>query len=178
MNPNPESTLLVGEVEGVFWIRVEGRGTFQNSPDLKAVAAKAGERGIARIVIDLQDCPLMDSTFMGTMTGLAIGTRGRAALELLVLNANERNLHLLESLGLDQIFHVDKLGTSLAELRRGVEEEFLSRVRRSALDRTEHAAHVLEAHEALAGANVSNLARFSDVVSFLKSEVEGGNPPA
>ena len=176
MNPSPESSLLVGQIEGVLWVRVEGRGSFQNSPGLKAVATHASARGQNRLVVDLQDCPLMDSTFMGTLTGLALSLRGKPDGELLVLNANPRNQDLLENLGLDQIFTVDKDGSALPDLRRAVDDEMLARTRRSPLDKAEHAAHVLEAHEALAGANPANRDRFRDVVTFLKTEVEGGQP--
>lgn len=174
MPPPPEPSLLVGELEDLVWIRVEGRGSFHNSPDLKAVAAHATSRGKSRLVVDLLNSPIMDSTFMGTLTGLALNLRDMAGGGLLVINANERNIQLLENLGLDQIFEVDKEGQALAELRRSVDAEFLGRSPASVLDKAEHAAHVLEAHEALAEANPANRERFRDVVSFLKSEVEGG----
>lgn len=173
MNPPPESSLLVGQIGDVLWVRVEGRGSFQNSPDLKAIVYHGGARGLSRLVVDLEDCPLMDSTFMGTLTALSLGLRDKPGGEMMVLNANQRNLELLENLGLDQIFTVDKDGSALPDLRRAVSEELLARARRSTLDKAEHAAHVLEAHEALAGANPANRDRFRDVVSFLKSEVEG-----
>jgi anti-anti-sigma regulatory factor len=173
MSAAPDSTLFIGEIDDVVWVRVEGRGTFQNSPDLKAVAAHAASHGKSRMVVDLLNTPIMDSTFMGTLTGLALGLRDRPGGGLLVVNANQRNVQLLENLGLDQIFEVDKDGTALPEIRRSVEAEIIGRGDRVALDKSEHAAHVLEAHEALAEANPANRERFRDVVSFLKSEVEG-----
>jgi anti-anti-sigma factor len=180
MNSPSESSLLVGRIGDALWVRVESRGSFKNSPDLKAVAESAIRRGIKQIVVDLAECPIMDSTFMGTLTSLHLalekmpGGGGR----LMVLNANERNLDLLQSLGLDHVFHVDKDGTDLPELRRLVDEEILARAKFQPLDKTEHAALVLEAHEALAGANPANRDRFRDVVSFLRSEVGTGSGPA
>lgn len=180
MNSGPESSLLVGRIDGTLWVRVESRGSFKNSPDLKAVAESGIRQGLRRIVIDLADCPIMDSTFMGTLTSLHLALErlpgGDAGLT--VLNANERNLDLLQSLGLDQLFRVDREGTELSDLRREVDEELLARAKVPSLDKSEHAAHVLAAHEALANANEANRARFRDVVSFLQSEVrgEGGKP--
>lgn len=175
MNSGPESSLLVGRMDGTLWIRVESRGSFKNSPDLKAVAESGIRQGLRRIVIDLANCPIMDSTFMGTLTSLHLTLERLRDGEggLTVLNANERNLDLLQSLGLDQLFCVDKDGTALPELRREVDEEILARARVQSLDKSEHAAHVLAAHEALANANEANRARFRDVVSFLQSEVRG-----
>lgn len=180
MNSPSESSLLVGRIEGTLWVRVESRGSFKNSPDLRAVAESAMRRGMKQIVVDLAECPIMDSTFMGTLTSLhhALEKQSGGGGSLIVLNANDRNLDLLQSLGLDHVFHVDKDGTELPELRRQVDEEILARAKIQPLDKTEHAAHVLEAHEALAGANEANRDRFRDVVSFLRTEVRGdsGNP--
>ncbi|MFM7181502.1 MAG: STAS domain-containing protein [Verrucomicrobiales bacterium] len=175
MNSSSESSLLVGRIDGTLWVRVESRGSFKNSPDLRAVAESGMRRGMQRIVVDLAACPIMDSTFMGTLTSLhlALEKLPDGGGNLIVLNANDRNLDLLQSLGLDNVFHVDKDGTELPELRREVDEEILARAIVQPLDKTEHAAHVLEAHEALAGANEANRDRFRDVVSFLRSEVQG-----
>lgn len=178
MSASPESSLLVGEIGDVLWVRVEGRGSFQNSPDLKAVATRAAEVAKHQLVIDLRDCPLMDSTFMGTLTSIALGTRGKPAGRMLVINPNERNLALLENLGLDQIFEVDKSGDALPDLRLAVDSEMLARAQRTTLDKAQHAQHVLQAHEALAGANSANCDRFRDVVTFLKSGAKGNNGPA
>ena len=49
------------------WIRVEGKGTFQNSPGLKDFSRRMIETGKRAFVVDLQRCPAMDSTFMGTL---------------------------------------------------------------------------------------------------------------
>lgn len=172
-----ESNLLVGEIGDIVWVRVEGRGSFHNSPELKAVAAHAAQRGIKRLVVDLKNSPLMDSTFMGTLTGLSLNNKAAPVNGLIVVNANERNIQLLENLGLDQIFEVDKDGSALAEIRLEVDEELLARSARAPLDKIAHAAHVLEAHQALAEANPANRERFRDVVTFLKSEVEANQSP-
>ena len=178
MSPPSESSLLVGRIDGVLWVRVENRGSFKNSPDLKAVVESAIRQGMSRIVVDLAECPIMDSTFMGTLTSLHHTVQKFPGGGLIVLNANDRNLDLLQSLGLDHFFQVDKDGSLLPELRREVDAEILARAKVEPLAKVEHAAHVLEAHEALAGANEANRDRFRDVVSFLRSEVGGQGGPS
>jgi anti-anti-sigma factor len=180
MNSPSESSLLVGRIDGTLWVRVESRGSFKNSPELKAVAESAMRRGMRQVVVDLAECPIMDSTFMGTLTSLhlALEKLPEGDGKLVVLNANDRNLDLLQSLGLDHLFHVDKDGTEFSDLRREVDEEILARAKIQPLDKTEHAAHVLEAHEALTRTNAANRDRFRDVVSFLRSEVGAGSGPA
>ena len=117
----------------------------------------------------------MDSTFMGTLTSIALGARGKPGGRLLVVNPNARNLALLENLGLDQIFEVDKTGGAMPDLRRMVDTEMLARAERVELDKAQHANHVLQAHEALVEANPANCDHFRDVVAYLKSRGKG-NP--
>src|SRR5450631_2319235 len=61
------------------WIRVEGRGSFQNSPALKEFSRKLIDEGRRKFVVDLKSCLAMDSTFMGTLAGLAIRLRDTGA---------------------------------------------------------------------------------------------------
>ena len=65
------------------WVRVEGKGSFLNSGNLKQFAREVVDRGYREFVIDLHDCAMMDSTFMGTMAGLALRLKelGPGALE-------------------------------------------------------------------------------------------------
>jgi len=53
------------------WVRVEGKGSFLNSGNLKEFAQEMVNRGYREFVIDLEHCAMMDSTFMGTMAGVS-----------------------------------------------------------------------------------------------------------
>src|SRR6187399_3323713 len=63
--------ILVGQVGNLFWMRVEGKGSFQNSVQVKRCFQKMIEGGKRHFVVDLERCPIMDSTFLGTLTGAA-----------------------------------------------------------------------------------------------------------
>ena len=65
------TTLTYHEFHDCLWIRCASRGCFVNSPALKTVAEKYLENGGCNIVVDLEVCPGVDSTFMGTLAGLA-----------------------------------------------------------------------------------------------------------
>ena len=69
MNPTP--SILVGCSQKVVCIRVQGKGSFQNSTGIKDFAAAMILRGHRDFVVDLAGCPVMDSTFMGTLAGIA-----------------------------------------------------------------------------------------------------------
>lgn len=173
---NSESRILAAPVGEITWIRICGKGSFQNSPDLKGyVKTRIGEGGL-NFVIDLTDCPTMDSTFMGTLTGFAIELMDADGATVEVVNANLRNQQLLQNLGLDQVLTLDVGGTLHAELRLQVDTIFkdanCQAVPQSELPKVEQAEHVLEAHEALSAANQENAPRFLDVVEYFRKDLE------
>jgi anti-anti-sigma regulatory factor len=67
-----QSSIQVGVNGPAVWVRVEGKGSFLNSGNLKEFAQEMVNRGYREFVIDLQNCAMMDSTFMGTMAGVAL----------------------------------------------------------------------------------------------------------
>ena len=67
-----ESSIQVGVNGPSVWVRVKGRGSFLNSGGLKDFARAMVNKGFREFVFDLQDCVMMDSTFMGTMAGMAL----------------------------------------------------------------------------------------------------------
>lgn len=165
------TNILVGRVEEVFWLRIEGKGTFQNSLQVKEAIQKAVSHGSRQIVVDLERCPIMDSTFLGTLTGAAISLRDYPEGKVSVINANPRNLQLMSSLGLDFILEVDTDGSSWTRQRRQVSSMLGLCSQAVNTDRQEQAEHVLEAHQTLADISPDNQCRFQDVIEFLEKEL-------
>lgn len=163
--------ILVGKVGNLFWMRVDGKGSFQNSVQVKRCFQTMIEKGTRHFVVDLERCPIMDSTFLGTLTGAALNLRELGDGEVCILNANARNRQLLSSLGLDHILEVDEDGSRHAVERKQVCDELGKCGENAATDKVEQAEHVLEAHEALTKANEANASRFKDVIEFLEKEV-------
>jgi anti-sigma B factor antagonist len=150
---------------------VEGKGSFQNSPALKEFSKHMLERGYRHFVVDLNGCTVMDSTFMGTLAGIALRLREFGNGSLLVRNANERNSDLLQNLGLNNLFDVES---------KGAEPTTDNVVGSSPLadhpiDRSDQAECMIEAHEALVDAHPENFARFKDVLEYLKQDLRAGS---
>ena len=87
---NPPSTILVGQIGNVFWLRVDGKGCFQNSISVKSAVRDRIESGVRDFVFDLDRCPMMDSTFLGTLTGVARDLRDCGGGPVTVLNVTAR----------------------------------------------------------------------------------------
>lgn len=153
-------------------MRVEGKGTFQNSIEVKRCFQSVIASGTKDFVVDLDRCPMMDSTFLGTLTGAALNLRESGGGGLSVLNANERNRHLLTSLGLDHILELDVDGTAWVAERKLVSNELAQVDGQTApVGKEEQARQVLQAHQALTQANPDNACKFRDVIQFLEDEL-------
>lgn len=174
MNTQPPS-ILVGTTNRTVCVRVEGRGSFLNSTGLKDFAREMTNRGYREFVLDLKECPVMDSTFMGTMAGIALRLREIGQGELRVTNLNERNRDLLANLGLDQLFTMDGGGDGDDE-QEPTGSPVLPVVPQTpigaqASDKVEQAQTMIEAHEACIEANPANAAKFKDVIEYLKQDL-------
>lgn len=175
MNPTPQ--ILVGTHEKVVCIRVRGKGSFQNSVGIKQFSTEMIQRGHREFVVDLEECPVMDSTFMGTLTMVALKLRNLGHGSLHVIHPNERNAGLLRGLGLDHILDLDdEIGLRAAAA--GVEEHDLDGDTRTAADRLQTAETMLAAHQALVDADPQNLSKFKDVMDYLKQDLARAANPA
>lgn len=163
---------MVGVTNRAVFIKLEGKGSFQNSPSLKEFFREMLGRQYRNFVVDLENCPVMDSTFMGTLAGFALRLREVGNGSLLVRNVNERNSDLLRNLGLDNLFKIES--KAAGQIPGGLVEA--SPLAPHPLhDRSEHAACMIEAHEALVDADPENLARFKNVLEYLKQDSRVGS---
>lgn len=161
------SSILVGDTNGIVWMKVEGRGTFENSQCLKDFVRRMISKGRHEFVVDLEKCELMDSTFMGTLASVAFSLRDIKDGLLRVVRANARNFSLLESLGLDHLFELEPF-------LDGPQPESLQRAGACEVDPDEARSMILAAHEALVEADPRNAIRFQDVIEYLQQEVAEG----
>jgi anti-sigma B factor antagonist len=168
-----ESSIQVGVSGPTVWVKVEGKGSFLNSGNLKEFAREMLDRGYREFVVDLADCAMMDSTFMGTMASVALRLKELGHGHLHVVHCGNRSQELLSGLGLDQIFDIHPNGA------RAPEGEALGRPPRGRspeAQKQEQTETMLEAHEALCEAAPENLFRFKDVLDYLKQDLHHETP--
>ena len=125
----------------------------------------------------------MDSTFMGTLAGLAARLSAVESGRLHIADPGERNRRSLEDLGLDFLMDIDPPSA----VWRGRVDEVRGQLHAPAaigeLGRNQRSRHVLEAHQTLSTINDKNARSFAGVVGMLASEIaekerlakEGGN---
>ena len=163
-----QSSIQVGVNGPVVWVKVEGKGNFLNSGSLKEFAREMVNRGYREFIIDLENCAMMDSTFMGTMAGMALRLKELGQGHLHVVHCGTRSQELLHGLGLDQIFSIHSNGATAPEFEEMKEG---ANGGSSEAKKKEQAETMLEAHEALCKCAPENFSRFKDVLDYLKQDL-------
>ena len=124
------------------------------------------------IVIDLETCSGIDSTFMGTLAGLS-----RRLLPIggsvQIASPSERCLSALESLGLDALLSIEPPTApwrgKVEQIRAALGTENAPSVH---LDAKEQTLHVLNSHLTLSEMSEENEEKFRNVTDCLKEELE------
>jgi anti-sigma B factor antagonist len=163
----PSVNLLVLVGKDFACIKIAGRANFTSSPDFKTLLAELVQKGYAHFIIDLSECVLMDSTFLGILSqfGLKLNPDAASKPGIELLNANPRVTELLENLG---VLHLFKTISGALELPDDV---------KTCKPESIHPTHEqiartsLEAHQTLMAVNPENAARFKDVTQFLAEDL-------
>src|ERR1035438_2175954 len=104
----PSARMLVFAGEKCSCIRIIGRANFTSSVDFKSLINELRQQGCSYFMLDLAECVLMDSTFLGVLAGFGLklsagnGDHGRHGIEF--LNPSARITELLDTLGVLHLF--------------------------------------------------------------------------
>jgi anti-sigma B factor antagonist len=170
----PSKGISVGCAENRVYVRVVGRGTFQNSRPLRLFALQKIDEGQREFVLDLGQCQGMDSTFVGVLASIGLRLRQNGKLAAVqIVNISPRNLELLETLGLDRLFTMNSsTPPPLAEADyRKLPDTDLTQITHP-LDKDETTDLMMEAHDNLVRADERNAPKFRELTRFLREAVE------
>jgi anti-sigma B factor antagonist len=166
--PPAKLSVLAGEKSAC--VRIVGRATLTSSLDFQTVLEELRQRGCARFVLDLAECALMDSTFLGVLAAFAVKLNapapGQPQLTLELLNPNPRVVELLETLGVIDLFKRTQGPLVLPEPAQTQSPAPLQPSPEQ-LTRT-----CLEAHQTLMALNPANVAKFKDVAQFFAENLK------
>ncbi len=159
--------LLVLVGEQFACVKIIGRANFNSSIDFKTLLNELLQKGYRYFVLELSECLLMDSTFLGVLAGFGLKLNRNAdqpSIEL--LNANTRITELLENLG---VLHLFKLNQGPLQVPNDAEMRAASPQNPS---REEVTRACLEAHQTLTEINPANLSKFKEVTQFLADDLK------
>lgn len=148
-------------------VKIAGRANFASAPDFKALLDGLSEKQFRHFIMDLSECSLMDSTFLGVLVGfgLKMNPKDQPAGRIELNNVCERVHDLLESLGTIHLFKLIKGPLSLPTDVQACSPEPIKPTHEE-ITRTS-----LEAHETLRAMNPENFERFKDVTLFLAEDL-------
>jgi anti-sigma B factor antagonist len=166
MSGGAPTSLSVCVREHVACVRIAGRANFTSSVDFKKLLQQLQGDGCTEIVLDLTECLLMDSTFLGVLAGAGMKCdsarqEGRPCL-IELFHPPERILELLDNLGVLQLFTILDHAPQLGAFEQ-VDEGRASRVE---LNRT-----CWEAHKNLMNTSADNERRFRDAAEFFEKNL-------
>jgi anti-sigma B factor antagonist len=166
----PSAKLLVFACEPLVCIKIVGRANVASSLDFKRLVNGLLEKDLGCFVLDLSECLLMDSTFLGVLAGFGLRVtmpngdpRNGRSIEL--LNPNLRVAELLENLGVMHLFKLRQGGVEGLPTVAQVEAECTEH------PKMEVKRNCLEAHEILMNLSASNAVKFKDVAQFLTEDL-------
>jgi anti-anti-sigma regulatory factor len=151
-------------------IRITGRANFTLGVEFKRLLDELESNGFRAYVLELSQCALMDSTFLGILTGFGLrqqrkhGEHKPSVIEL--HNPHERVAELIENLGVMPLFRV-------SQGRQPCADQLPERAHETAHPTREETTRTcLEAHETLMAANPENAEKFKDVTRFLAEDLK------
>lgn len=166
--------MTVSSVNGSTCIKISGRANCNASVNFKKFAHQFLQTGSKRLILDLSDCLLMDSTFLGVLAGM-MREMPKCSTEqegpcLELLNPSDRITDLLDSLGLLEFFQVRR--GSLP----GHQEIIEIHVSSPKPDPKTVCQTSLDAHDELIRINPENAAKFQGVRDLLAHELKQNSP--
>lgn len=169
MNPeNSNSNFLVDVYSTPMCLKIKGRANYLNCAPLNDFFNNICQKNNISIMVDLEECTGMDSTFLGLLAGVALEFKKQEKKSSIFLNnVSNRNLESIENLGLNLILKVnppEEIYTNPQNKLQslGAEEKSTPSI-------------ILKAHQNLIHAQPSNLYKFQDVISFLKKQLNPDN---
>lgn len=162
--------MLVSAGAKCVCIKISGRANFTSSIDFKTLVNELMQQGRNYFVLDLSECTLMDSTFLGVLAGFGLKVNSpqpneeRRTIEL--FNPNARIADLLENLGVLHLFKVQQ-GTICLPEETAPHDLTPANPNRETVTQT-----CLDAHRTLMDLHPDNVARFKDVTAFLAEDLK------
>lgn len=164
----PSANMSVWVGDNVVFVKVAGRANFTSSVDFKTLVNGLRQKGHDQFILDLSECQLMDSTFLGVLAGLGRKMKqsgnGDRGATIALCSPSPRIADLLVNLGVADLFKVVTPPAATDRLQpvapaAGVDKKEISRT-------------CLEAHQALMEIHPANVAKFKDVAAFLTEDLK------
>ena len=180
---SPGKVLYAQPAEDIVIVRVVGRGALELSPALRNLARELNRYDYSpAYVIDLEQCPALDSTFMGTIASIGLHQTACRKDRAVVVHTDPTTRRQMGMLGLGYLLDVRPSGEAsdevLGDFPAGSSDSF-DEAELASQTRFERIVHMIESHEALIDVSSGNETKFRAVLETLSESLalekpEGG----
>ena len=160
--------MMVAVSDQVVFIKINGKGDFNLSLDLKKLFVELRQHGYRRFVLEVCSCAMMDSTFLGMLADIALkfcDASNPQGFPLELINPNPRIAETLENLGVAHLFKITYCPDS-------PKVDYQPLATTADKSKVEVTRNCLEAHMTLMGLKPENVQKFKDVAQFLAEDLK------
>lgn len=165
MENHAETSYSVATGGNAILVLIRGRATYTTCRAFGEFLEAAPATGRRTLIIDLKECASLDSTVLGLIAGAAADFR-KIGGEIYIQNAVGRIREVIENLGLPELLTLMPEDETVPAADALLSAKMEERAAAPAVNRT-----ILRAHETLMEANPENIARFKDVVAFMREDL-------
>jgi len=163
--PLPKNSIQVARTDEIAYFRIRGKGTMGNALLVENMAAVMAEDGYWKFLFDLEGCRGMDSTFIGTILGIALTVKHKKDGWVCIANADRTCAALLTTLGVSEFVRA----SDGLEITGTIETEEL--VEKGPPGKEQYLGLIKKAHKNLIKIDRRNRKRFGNFLSALEREM-------
>jgi len=166
-------TIKVAKKGETFFIKVTGAGTLDNSFLLKDFFRQMIAKNFESFILCLEDCPYMDSTFLGVLVGISLRLKENFDAKLKLTGTNKYNLNILKMLDVTNLFNISR--DSFFDISRNTikfPSQRKTLKKKIELSTLQKAKHIRASHYNLMKASPACQMRFIYVQRLLSKEIK------
>jgi anti-anti-sigma regulatory factor len=161
------SGMSIGRTSTGYLIRVDGRGTAQQSPAFQRVIDDIMQAGDSSVAVDLTTCTYLDSTFLGCLVRLQRHSGDARSDQLVIVAPPETRSRLFQTKQIEKVLHFVDSGAEPVGETVDVPMQVTAP--------QDFGRHVAEAHRALAGLGGSEAKAFERVAQQIEDELDASS---
>lgn len=167
-------SIKIGQTNEYLWVRIIGKGNVFLAPTIKnffdrVLSKDESHLSLQSVILDMEECTGMDSTFMGMIAGTASKLKKTHKNSLSLHSVSPKNLDSLEELGIHFLVKINSQDLNLKALAQEIRPTLqdISPDQILAPDKN----LILETHKTLGSLNTKNAKEFKAVINTFEKEI-------
>jgi anti-anti-sigma factor len=156
-------SIQIGQVQGVNWIRLIGKGTYTHSACFHEIVEEFFQQHSRQVVVDLTRCSYLDSTFLGCLVRLCRQYHTPPGKRFVIVATEQKQVQLFASSQLQRFLIFDN--AHAADTNSWDEVEIMW------TDARTLGRHVMQCHRTIGELNIPDADKFARIAEHLAAEL-------